>query len=111
MSKIEKCANCERVIGKLEQAYLYKDKVVCLECNNSLNYIAVRKEALRTPTVVYEDSVSKKVVTIEKTSKGWKGFMLISWITLFCGFLFPPLFILGIILIIISSIGSWWCHG
>jgi len=40
--KIEHCENCGKVIGELEQAYLYEGKVVCHQCN----------EALRHPTYV-----------------------------------------------------------
>ncbi len=33
---IETCINCSRTIGKLEQAYVYKENVVCSECNDRL---------------------------------------------------------------------------
>jgi len=33
---IEKCANCNEVIGKLEKAYLYQGKVVCQKCDTRL---------------------------------------------------------------------------
>jgi len=32
----ETCQNCEREIGKLEQAYVYKGHIVCLQCNKTL---------------------------------------------------------------------------
>ena len=32
----EVCENCGRVIGKLEQAFLYKDHIVCKQCNQYL---------------------------------------------------------------------------
>lgn len=35
-SEIEICANCNREIGRLEQAYIYENNVVCLECYNKL---------------------------------------------------------------------------
>ena len=34
---IEACQNCGRNIGKLEQAYIYKDHIVCEQCNQLLH--------------------------------------------------------------------------
>lgn len=36
MSAMEQCANCERVIGKLETAHLHGDQVVCEQCKKQL---------------------------------------------------------------------------
>ena len=33
----EVCKNCGRAIGKLEQVFVYKDHVVCKECNKKLS--------------------------------------------------------------------------
>jgi len=35
-SKLETCDNCERTIGKLEQAYVFSGNVVCAECSERL---------------------------------------------------------------------------
>jgi hypothetical protein len=35
-AKIEHCANCDRPIGKLETAFVFKEAVVCAECNARL---------------------------------------------------------------------------
>lgn len=35
-SESEKCANCGRVIGKLEKTCLFKDQAVCVECYQRL---------------------------------------------------------------------------
>ena len=35
-SKAEICANCDREIGHLDQAYVYENNVVCLECYERL---------------------------------------------------------------------------
>ncbi len=34
--KVEQCENCGRLIGKLEQAYVYEGRVVCEQCNEKL---------------------------------------------------------------------------
>lgn len=36
--KKEHCKNCGKVIGGLEQAYVYEDQVVCHQCNESLRH-------------------------------------------------------------------------
>jgi hypothetical protein len=36
VTDLEICQNCERTIGKLEQAYVYNNKIVCKECNARL---------------------------------------------------------------------------
>jgi uncharacterized paraquat-inducible protein A len=36
MSQIVKCHNCDRNIGRMEQAFLYRDEVVCGECHRRL---------------------------------------------------------------------------
>jgi hypothetical protein len=33
----DKCSNCERVIGNLEQPFVWNEHVVCAECYNRLN--------------------------------------------------------------------------
>ncbi|MBN2182244.1 MAG: hypothetical protein JW715_10045 [Sedimentisphaerales bacterium] len=37
LGKIEKCANCERIIGKLEHSYKYKGNIVCIKCYQILS--------------------------------------------------------------------------
>lgn len=36
LSRLEECANCDRIIGKLEQAYIFKNHIVCKQCYNRL---------------------------------------------------------------------------
>ena len=38
VQKTEHCENCEKVIGKLEKAYVYEGQVVCHQCNESLRH-------------------------------------------------------------------------
>lgn len=33
---LEKCANCQRIIGKLETPHYWREEVVCQECRNRL---------------------------------------------------------------------------
>lgn len=44
MARIEQCENCGRAIGKLERACLYKQRVVCEQCNQILRHpVSTRK--------------------------------------------------------------------
>lgn len=36
--KTEHCENCGKVLGKLEQAYVYEGRVVCKQCNDALRH-------------------------------------------------------------------------
>jgi len=36
LGRLEKCANCDRTIGKLEQSFVYKDHIVCTKCYQRL---------------------------------------------------------------------------
>lgn len=35
--KVETCTNCDRTIGKLEQAHLYENQIVCIDCIRRLS--------------------------------------------------------------------------
>jgi hypothetical protein len=57
---MEKCTNCERSIGKLEQAYIYQNQhVVCGEC-----YVLLIGEKTHTPTTKTEEKST--IYTINK---------------------------------------------
>jgi hypothetical protein len=51
---LERCANCDRQIGKLETPYLWNEKVVCAECKRQLNKAEapVRAEAVDDTDVI-----------------------------------------------------------
>jgi hypothetical protein len=36
----ETCSNCDRVIGRLEQAFTWQNHIVCQECYNRLSNLA-----------------------------------------------------------------------
>jgi hypothetical protein len=37
--KVEICKNCDKAIGKLEQAHIYKNDIVCQDCYNRLSHM------------------------------------------------------------------------
>ena len=45
MPSEESCANCHRMIGALEQAFVWKDNIVCSECHRRLSTKALDKPA------------------------------------------------------------------
>ena len=52
---MEKCNNCERVIGNLERPYVFRDQVGCVECWHRLDAQARAFAALSTPPKPIED--------------------------------------------------------
>jgi tellurium resistance protein TerD len=66
--KVETCSNCERVIGKLEQAYVFHGNVVCQNCyqilaNNENKQIQAYAEGL---TEVKTEAVPRQTETQEQ---------------------------------------------
>ena len=57
--KVETCENCERIIGKLEQAYIHSGKVVCENC----------KQILAQELGRVSQSTPLEVVTVEDGKK------------------------------------------
>ena len=52
----EKCANCGRVINKLEQAYLYQKNVVCSNCDETL-----RNQSVKAPPQPFKVEQTKSM--------------------------------------------------
>lgn len=48
-AKVEKCRNCDRSIGRMEQAFLWQDQIVCAECHARLSTPIVRPAAPPSP--------------------------------------------------------------
>ena len=116
---LETCENCERIIGKIEQAYIYNNKIICKECytrlHNEIDAKDINNSKAPINTIPY-----KKVQPIEKTGKQYKAGMLIGIIILLA--VIPMAysgqtewsFLLGFIggiLFIVSKILAWWYHG
>ncbi len=103
---MERCANCEATIGKLETPHIWNDEVVCSACHHRLS----RNQSLATtsppsfpvtrvppepiiphspPHVVYvqeqHQPVAPSVQTIERTGKTWKGLSCLGALTLLGG--------------------------
>jgi hypothetical protein len=131
---LEYCANCERVIGKLEQAYVHGGKVVCRECYARLSNASSTEvmtisqpqiqhvQRVQTPTKVYIHVTTvepPRVQTIEKTGKGWKALMVISFLAIVAGIAIAisgettgvMIAVCGFLAWIFARIGAWWCHG
>jgi hypothetical protein len=118
---LETCENCERIIGKLEQAYVYNNKVICKECNALLCIKTNNEPANNSKRTVYVKP-SKKIqtITIEKTGKRWKAYKLVGVVLILIAI---PMMcaghigagvligIVGITLYITSRAGAWWYHG
>lgn len=55
---IETCANCNRSIGKLETAYVFKGNVVCEQCNELLGQ--ADKKSRKSQSTVFDLTMDKK---------------------------------------------------
>jgi hypothetical protein len=123
---LEICENCVRVIGNLEQAHVYNNKIVCKECkallDNKISDITPeedRKVSKKYNRVNGDHAVqiiretSPRVQTIQRTFKIYKAGMLIGTIMFIGGIIkLNVVFIfMGILISIISRIGAWWENG
>jgi ribosome-binding protein aMBF1 (putative translation factor) len=59
--RTETCQNCGRIIGKLEQAYIYQNHIVCNQCYSTLTSKAVSSDT-------NNDKNEKKFVQQEQKS-------------------------------------------
>jgi len=126
----ETCANCDREIGRLEEAYLWKNTPVCAECYAKLNL----GSPVRPPTASLPESPAgpptspaapppqRAVQTVEQTSKTWKGLQLLGGVAMALGFGCcllageenpggtAVLLVGGFIVYMIARVGAWWHH-
>ena len=102
MPAAERCANCQRLIGALEEAFVWKDNIVCSECYKKLS--AVDKPAARKEPAPAQPATH---VYVHQTGKSTSGFgvaalvlgilaCLTCWIP-FVGLLSVPLSGLGLL--------------
>jgi len=62
--EIENCFNCDKKIGRLEQAYVYKGNVVCEKCYRAFQpELSNDVESFKTPALGIDNS---KKMTLEK---------------------------------------------
>lgn len=62
--KVEICENCEKEIGKLEQAFIHNNHIVCEQCYKKLTTNSKNQKNPLEKT---------QVQTIEKTGKKFKA--------------------------------------
>lgn len=115
----ETCGNCHRLIGALEEGFVWKDNIVCRECYERLS--DAERPAPSTPVAPEAaPSQAPSAVYIQQSSKSTSGFgiaalvlgilaCLTCWIP-FIGILSIPLsglgLLFGIIGILVSAIGG-----
>lgn len=73
---LEKCANCDRMIGRLEPTFLLNDHVVCTECNQKLRPPVIEYFSPAHPVEPSELDSAHRTVFVEKSK------MLGKWIKL-----------------------------
>ncbi len=65
--KTEHCENCERIIGKLETAHIYRDHILCTECNGRL-----KKQDNEIIRLIHSEQPEKK--------QRWNGFCITAFV-------------------------------
>jgi hypothetical protein len=80
---MEKCNNCNRDIGKLEQVFVFKDNIVCGECDSRLRK-QVEASVSITPSVLPAPTAPKSPDTT---------LVIISFLIPLVGFIIGAIFI------------------
>ncbi len=85
---IKKCENCEQLIGRLEESFVYQDHVVCTKCKNILDKQAAylpssKQKSLNEIPEVIERNQSPKISYIRKHWRGQLSLAVSFWINLF----------------------------
>jgi hypothetical protein len=92
------CDNCERKIGRLEQAYEWQGHTVCLDCHERLSRAAA-KESGAVPSVPAAAATSAEP---EAESVQWEGSPAIV-----C---YLPLYIVLALLGVAAGVGAYYLH-
>jgi len=85
---IKKCENCEQLIGRLEESFVYQGHVVCTKCKNILDKQATgvpssKQKSLNDIPEVIERNQSPKISYIRKHWRGELSLAVSFWINLF----------------------------
>src|SRR5438270_2514435 len=72
MKAVEKCENCGRVIGKLEQPYVWRKHVVCAQCHAHLGRAAPRAAPVAAPVAPLPPLPSRGAVPLPYEPAGDK---------------------------------------
>jgi len=85
---IKNCENCEQLIGRLEESFVYQGHVVCTKCKNILDKQAAylpssKQKSLNEIPEVIETNPSQKISYIRKHWRGKLSLAVSFWINLF----------------------------
>jgi hypothetical protein len=118
--KVETCSNFGRVIGKLEQAYIYQNHhVVCGECYALLTGEKTHTATPQNKEKLIIDNIHSGYVTTQRTAKKWKALMIIGVLiiltsiplTVFLPKIGLTMCIGGVGILLFARIMVWWHHG
>ena len=97
--EVRQCENCDKLLGKLEKRYTYKEKIVCEPCYNLLQRTA--------PDEIDNETKDEK----ENATLGWGFLLVIGGIILYLfdlGCLSWIVIIVGIVLILAGLVIKGW---
>lgn len=137
-SALERCGNCDGVIGKMETPHIFDDTIVCKACYSKLwqnhdqlgfSPSPVQPQLTRPQyaSVPRPAQVMQRVQVIEQTSKVWKAQQIFAFLTAMAGMFFVVVgalgqsqaavaigwlgFLGGLCWMIFARLMAWWNHG
>lgn len=123
------CAHCQKPIGQLEPVYAWNEKVICGDCEKTLESVSSQRPPTTRESVFHQPT---GVQLIERTSKFWKFQIVLGLLVTLIGlllagvgvyrFVIPPattnwfgmggvVTLIGIVWLVLAKAGAWWDHG
>lgn len=75
--KTEHCENCGRTIGKLETSHIYRDHILCAECNGRLRKQEGNKKSNMQPNNEVAHFIHSEQ---SETKQRWNGFCISAFV-------------------------------
>ena len=103
MSSEEACANCHRLIGALEEAFVWRDNIVCRECYGKLS-VSDRPDSPEEPASALSGGMASQEISSGQESK-WRKLVerpLPEWLAT----VLVPLAIIGGVLVFVADWSS-----
>jgi hypothetical protein len=71
--QLERCENCERIIGRLETPWVFDGHIVCRECHDVLARQSVGKDAASLPASQSAERVVAQVESVTVSNSAVTG--------------------------------------
>jgi putative phage-type endonuclease len=68
---IEVCSNCSKEIGRFQQAYIFRDKIVCAECDMMLRQGAMTSHNSPQPQNLGQLHLGYEIIALKQRTQEW----------------------------------------